>query len=303
MTINRRDFVVATAALGSGALAVPRTGQGASADVNPFREVRLGRCGVRASLIGMGTGMHGGNRQSNQTRLGREAFVKLVQYAYDRGVRFFDCADMYGTHTYVAEALKAVPRDKYVLCTKIWYHAGALPEPDRPDADVCVERFRRELNTDYIDLVLIHCLTEPNWPEQMKRQMDILAELKRKKVIRAHGVSVHSLPAMRAAAASPWVDTVHVRLNPFGDSMDDRNPETVLADIRRLKQAGKGVIAMKLVGEGRYRNDPDRRNQAIRYVLGTGAVHSMIVGFEKPQEVDDFSERVRLAMAEGLYRA
>ena len=184
-----------------------------------------------------------------------------------------------------------------MIGTKIWVRPGGLPEEERPDADVVVDRFRKELNTDYIDLVLIHCMTEPGWCDQQKRQMDILANLKAKGVIRAHGASVHSLGALRACVNHPWVDSVNARINAFGDLMDDPDPAVVASVLRQIHDAGKGVVGMKLIGEGRYRDDPSKRDASIQCALGDGCVDTMIVGFEKREEIDDFAERVKNALA------
>lgn len=237
-------------------------------------------------------------RQSNQTRLGKKEFESLLRHAYDRGIRYFDCADLYGTHPYLASALKSIPREKYVIGTKIWVLGGGLPEPERPDATAVVDRFRKELNTDYIDLVLIHCMMDGNWCDQQKPQMDLMAELKDRKVIRAHGVSIHTTGAMRACLDNRWVDSVHARINAYGDSMDDRDPAVVAGLLKRLRESGKGVVGMKLIGEGRYRNDPEKRDRSIRYVLRSGCVDTMIVGFEKPEEIDDFADRVKSVLAD-----
>jgi predicted aldo/keto reductase-like oxidoreductase len=204
---------------------------------------------------------------------------------------------MYGSHPYLASAFKAIPREQYVVATKIWVNRGGLPERERPDANIVVDRLRKELNTDYIDLVLFHCQTDPNWCERQKRQMDILADLKTRKIIRAHGASIHSLGALKACVTSPWVDSVHARINAYGDVMDDRDPAVVAAVLKQIHDAGKGVVAMKLIGEGRYRDDPDRRDRSIQYDLGLGCIDTMIVGFESPEEIDDFAARVAKALA------
>ncbi|MGA2498672.1 MAG: aldo/keto reductase, partial [Tepidisphaeraceae bacterium] len=157
--------------------------------------------------------------------------------------------------------------------------------------------FRKELNTDYIDMVLIHCMTDAGWCDKMKKQMDIMDDLKSRGIIKAHGVSCHSLAALKAAAESPWVDSIHTRINAFGDSMDDKNPAVVAEVLKTARANGKGVVGMKLVGEGRYRNDPAKRDESIKYVMGLNAVDTMIVGFEKPEEVDDFASRVKKVLA------
>ncbi|MBN1893081.1 aldo/keto reductase [bacterium] len=299
MKINRRDFLASlTAAAGAVAFGGPVSSRKteAPAKSDPFRLVPLGNTGIKVTLIGAGTGMSGAMRQSNMTRMGMERYTAVLRHAFDRGIRFYDCADLYGTHPFVAEAFKSIPREQITLSSKIWFSAGGLPEPERPDADIVVDRFRKELKMDYIDLVLIHCMTDSDWTGKMKRQMDILSDLKAKGIIRAHGVSIHSLEALKACVDSPWVDSVHARINAFGAAMDDRNPDRVAPVIEAIHKAGKGVVAMKLIGGGHFRDKPDRIDRSIQYVLGLGTADTMIVGFESEREIDDFAERVHKAL-------
>jgi aryl-alcohol dehydrogenase-like predicted oxidoreductase len=255
-----------------------------------FQTVTLGKTGIKTSLLGMGTGFNGGNRSSAITRAG--VAEDVIRYAWDCGIRFFDCADTYGTHPFTATALEGLPREKYTLSSKIWVLRGGIPEPERPDADIVVDRFRKELKTDYIDIVQLHCMMSGGWTDEQKKQMDILENLKAKGVIRAHGVSVHSFQALEAAAASPWVDVIHVRINPFGASMDSRDPSQIIPVIRKLHDSGKGVIGMKLIGNGSYSNDSAKIDEALKFVLGLGTVDMVIVGFEKTDQIDNYSERI-----------
>jgi len=295
MSLKRREFIKKSA-LGTGALLLGARLGAAEHPTgrfhDPYAPVQLGRTDLKFTRVCMGTGSHGGQRSSNQTRQGREAFLKLLRAAYDRGVRTYDTADLYGTHAYVAEALVGRPRDSYSLISKIWWDRGGIPEPERPDADVVVERFLKELQTDRIDLLLLHCVTAPDWPDRLRKQMTLLSQLKAQGKIRALGVSCHSLAALEAAAAEPWVDSVHTRINPYGMSMDG-SPAEVVPVLKKLHAAGKGVVGMKIIGEGRLRNDDARRDESVKFVLGLGCVHILDVGFESETEIDDFAARVR----------
>jgi aryl-alcohol dehydrogenase-like predicted oxidoreductase len=299
--MNRRKFV---SALGLGTahllLSNPLFASTPSrfASNNPVQKIKLGKSGIETSLIGIGTGVHAGNRTSYLTKQDKLKSLALLQHTYDSGIRNFDCADSYGTHGLVAEALAKKNREEYTLTTKIWVRGGGIPEPERPDANVVIDRFRKELKTDYIDLVQIHCMVDENWTETQKKQMDILENLKVKGIIRAHGVSVHSLDAMKDAVKSPWVDVIHVRINPYGMAMDKPDPKEVVEVIQQLHKAGKGVIGMKLVGDGKLRNDSQKIDDSLRFVLGLGCVDMMIVGFEETEQIDNYISRVEKSLVE-----
>jgi aryl-alcohol dehydrogenase-like predicted oxidoreductase len=299
--MKRREFLVKSIAGMGGLLLGPgyisKAGQKPT-NFDPFERVQLGKTKIMVSRVGFGTGMRGGNRQSNQTRLGKEVFEGLLRASYERGVRLFDAADLYGTHPCLADALKKMPRKDYAIVSKIWWRRGGIPEPERPDADMVVERFLKELNTDYIDLVLLHCVTSEKWPDELSKQMESMDKLKKKGLIRAHGVSCHSLAALQACVKEPWVDSVHARINAYGASMDGP-PEKVAPVLKALHEAGKGVIGMKLIGEGRFRDSDEKRDESVRYVLGLGCVDAMVVGFEKIEQVDDFAARVRKVAVAG----
>ncbi|TAK97647.1 MAG: aldo/keto reductase [Verrucomicrobia bacterium] len=295
MKLRRREFIRRTA-LGVGAtiLSHPlvRAATTAPKFFDPFESVLLGKTKLNPTRFCLGTGMRGGKRESNQTRLGKEKFEALIRESFDRGVRLFDLADLYGTHPYVIPALKGIQRDRFQVVTKIWFREGGLPERERPDADVCVERFLRELKTDYIDLVLLHCVTSANWPQELRKQMDLLSKLKEKGTIRSLGVSCHSLEALEAAASEPWVESVHARINPYGMSMDGA-PEKVVPVLQKIHAAGKGVVGMKIIGEGRLRNDEEKRSASVKYALGLGCVDVLNVGCESVSEIDDLAKRVK----------
>ncbi len=293
--LTRRQFVT-TITVGAGTVFIGKITSGSGMPepahmTDPLKVVTLGRSGLKTTLLGMGTGFSGYNRSSNITRAGVAEMI--IRKAYEKGIRYFDCADSYGTHTYTSSALQNFPRDSYTIGTKIWVSQGGIPEPDRPDADVVTDRFRKELKTDYIDLIQIHCMTDGKWTDKEKKQMDILENLKAKNIIRAHGVSVHSLEAMEACIGNPWVDIVHVRINPFGESMDKSDPELVTPVIEKLHREGKGIIGMKLIGAGKFKNHSDKIDESLKYVLGLGTIDTIIVGFEQEEQIDNYIARVR----------
>jgi hypothetical protein len=73
----------------------------------------------------------------------------------------------------------------------------------------------------------------------------------------------------------------------------DAKPDKVVPVLKKIHAAGKGVVGMKLIGEGKFRNSDELRDKSVKFVLGLGCVDVLNVGFEKPEEIDDFAARVR----------
>ena len=274
--LNRRQFLRSSAGATLGLGGLSGASAAGAAKRTPTDLVPLGKTGLTASRLALGTGMRGSRRQSNQTKLGFVKLVHLLRHAFDSGVRFFDMADLYGSHLYVREALRFIPREKVTLLTKIWWRWGESPK-------TIVERFRQELATDYIDVVLLHCVTEPDWDKKLTAYMDMLSELKSQKKVRAVGTSCHTLPALKTSATSPWVDVVFARINPKGVKMDGP-PERVVPVLKEMHGNGKGVVGMKIYGEGKL---VDSRAESLKYVVGLGCVDAMSIGFEAPEHIDD----------------
>jgi aryl-alcohol dehydrogenase-like predicted oxidoreductase len=246
--------------------------------------VTLGKTGIQTSRLAMGTGTVGSGHHSHQTALGVKGLSNLLLNGYDHGLRFFDSADSYGSHPHVAEALKHVPRDKVTVLTKTW---ARDPVSARADLD----RFRRELGTDHLDVCLMHCLTESDWTDRYRGVMDVLSEAKQKGIIRAHGCSCHSIAALRAAAKSPWVDVDLVRINPVGAYMDAA-PDTVVSVIREMRAAGKGIVGMKILGQGDLRH---RQDEALNFALGLNLLDAFTIGAESQSEQEDLIRRIAAA--------
>ena len=291
--LNRRDFLassaLATSALAAGSVASARVVARGGLPKGPADKVTLGKTGIKVSLVGMGTGSVGTGQASNQTRLGVKGFTKVVRHALDRGVCLFDVADQYGSHTYLRAALQGVARDRYVIQTKT--HATKFD-----DARSHLERYRMELGVEMIDIVLLHCMQKSNWPAENQGSMDYLRRAKEEGIIRAHGTSCHGMDPLNTAAKNPFVEVDLARINPEGLIMDDKKPDEVASRLEEMHNAGKGVIGMKIYGEGQMKT-AERRDASLRYVLGLGTVNAFIIGFESTDQVDDTCVRVEKTLA------
>jgi len=286
--MRRRSFLYHTArgiasatltshALAKRLLALPAINQKFSASDT----VTLGKSGIQSSRLAMGTGTVGVGHHSHQTDLGIGGLSKLLLNGYDNGLRFFDSADSYGSHPHVAEALKRVDRSKVTVLSKSWAR-----EPNEMRAEL--DRFRRELGTEYIDVLLMHCLIEGDWTTRYRPVMDVLEEAKHKEIIRAHGCSCHSIEALRAAAKSPWVEVDLCRINPIGAHMD-ADPDTVVSVLKEMKAAGKGIIGMKILGQGALRT---RQDEALKFALGLNLLDAFTIGAESIAEQNDLLRRI-----------
>lgn len=289
--MNRRKFIKAGIA-GVAGLSFANAKAWSNMDFHLLKDatvdkVKLGKTGLSISRIGMGTGTIGYNHGSNQTRLGMESFVKMARHAYDRGMTFFDMAESYGSHPYVGNAIKELPRENITLCTKIWTHPEGSDKIE--PVDKILDRFRTDLDTEYIDILLMHCLMEGTWPETRKYYMDAFSKAKQDGIVKAVGVSCHNWDAMAAAVDSPWVDVILARINPFTTHMDG-TPEDVNNLLGKARKNGKGIIGMKIFGEGKNTTD-DERSRSLQFALKRSNIHSMTIGLESIAQVDDLVDR------------
>ncbi|NQT27195.1 aldo/keto reductase [candidate division KSB1 bacterium] len=285
--MKRRDFLKHAGLVGGTIAMNPFPHHLFAAEIKKFAydQVALGNTGIMVSRLAMGTGTHGINKSSNQTRgLGLQGVADLLHAAYDEGVNFWDSADQYGTHSHLKQTLTQVPREKVVILTKT--HATTENEM-KADLD----RFLKELNTDYIDIMLLHFQTDPNWPTVKQGAMDVLSRAREDGIIRAHGVSCHSLGALEAAADSDWVQVDLARINPAGVIMDADVP-TVEKVLNRMKKSGKSVIGMKVFGAGRLVHKAD---ESLQYVMNQGSVDAFTSGQENQAEMRDLLKRIPAA--------
>ncbi|QOY87996.1 aldo/keto reductase [Paludibaculum fermentans] len=292
---NRRNFLK-TAVIAAGTAAVG----GLNLTAAPTRRaasdlVTLGNSGVKVSRLAFGTGTFSGRVQRE---LGQEQFTRLVRYAYDSGIRFFETADAYrGMPEMLGIALQGIPRDSYRLMTKF-----RLNTPEDPKETI--DRFRRELKSEYVDILLLHCVRSATWSADHERLRDAFSEVKQKKVIVAHGASCHGLLPLRAFPGNKWLDVALMRVNHNGvkmDSLQTRDTDDlgdvdeVFTHVAEVHNQGTGVLGMKLIGEGRFTN-PDDREAAMQKVIRSGAVDAMTIGFKSPAEIDEAIARMNRAL-------
>jgi 1-deoxyxylulose-5-phosphate synthase len=289
--ISRRHFLKAGVAAGTlaGIGALPLLAErGKATDW-----VALGRSGVKVTRLAFGTGTHNGNVQRS---LGQEGFTSLVRHAYDSGIRFFESAEAYPRmHEMLGIALKGIPRENYRLMTK-------MTTGDGKDPQTKIDELRRAAQTDYFDIMLLHVQRTATWPTETAQWQDVILENEHRQAVRTHGASVHGLPALRQVPGDKWLEIGMIRMNHRGVIMDAENPNAktpgnvseVVDHVHQAKKAGKGVISMKLVGEGRFTNREDRQ-AAIRFALRHAGVHCVTVGYKNNAEIDEAIENVNLA--------
>ncbi len=302
--VTRRDFI-RTSATAAGMLGLTTLNNEIVSAAEPAARkatdwVQLGRLNkgkLKITRLGMGTGSHNGRVQME---LGQPTFNKLVQYAFDSGIRYIDTAKNYLTYGMMREALKPLPRDQYFLLSKMPSGGTGPVDPLKT-----IDQYRQDLGVDYIDALLIHCTVTADWPERMKKVMEAFDEAQARGWIRAKGMSCHGLSALRIAAKSDWLEVQLARINPQGHHVDGDHPTNphdphgkvpeAMKEIKSMHDKGRGIIAMKLVGNGDFVNADDRE-KAARYVMNCGFVDACVMGFKSPAEIDEGIERVNRAL-------
>jgi len=293
---SRRDFlkstVTATVLAGTGNMVAAQTTRRSATDL-----VNVGNSGVRVTRLAFGTGTFGGRLARE---MGQENFTHLIRYAYDRGIRFFETSEGYGgglVPQMLSTALKGLPRDSYRLMTK--YDVRGADDPPAK-----IDRFRKDLNSDQIDILLLHGQRSPKWPEETRPIQDAFSEAKSKKIISAHGASIHGLQGLSACPGNQWLDVALLRLNHVGirmDTPDLRDTDArgdvnqVVAQAKRIRGQGTGVLGMKLIGEGQF-TKPEDREASIRFVMGLGVVDAVTIGFTRIGQIDEAIERITRAL-------
>jgi len=287
--MKRRQFVKATLAGSALLSAFPYEVLAGEKKLYPYDRVKLGDTGIEMSRMAMGTGTRGFGGSSNQTRqLGIKGVSDMLRAAFDSGINFWETADQYGSHPHVREALKSTKREEVVILTK-------TNSSSYMDVKKDLDRFRRELDTDFLDMVLLHAITDPQWNTNMKGAMEALGEAKEEGLIRAHGISCHSLEALNTAADEPWVDVDLARYNPGGARMD-ADVDTVQKVLKRMKQNGKAIIQMKVYGAGALL---DKKDECLQFHTGSDFIDAFTMGLESIEQLKDIQQRFPAASVRG----
>jgi predicted aldo/keto reductase-like oxidoreductase len=299
--VTRRQFIQTSTVLAGAALLSPwaladaRAAAESPAVRTATDQVTLGKTGIKLSRLGFGTGSNNGHIQTAE---GKAAFVDLIHYAYDHGITYIDTAESYATFGLIADAIKGLPREKLFIQSKV----------DGKPADVLgvIDHHRKTFDTDYVDSLLVHCMTRGQWTDEWKRVMDAFDQAKEKKWIRAKGVSCHSLPALRASVATDWTEVHLVRVNPQGSYTDAEGDAwgsathdiaPVMDQIKAMHAKGRGIIGMKICGNGTF-TDPADREKSIRYAMACKEIDAVVIGFKSRQEIDEAIERINRALKE-----
>ncbi len=293
--LNRRQFLERSAAAAGALLLTSCSGLRPGGKRTAVDQVRLGKTGLRLSRLGFGAGSNSGNVQY---QLGKENFTRLINYAYDQGITYFDCAQSYRTFEWLGSAVKGLPREKIFIQSKV---------PGKPeDVLAAIDHHRKVYDMDYVDSMLIHCMVKDGWTDEWKRIMEAFDQAKQKKWILAKGVSCHSLPALRTATVSSWTEVHLVRVNPQASHIDgpeqtwdksghDINP--VLTELRTMRAKGRGVIGMKIIGNGDF-TDAQDRERSIRFAMSRPELDAVVIGFKSTDEIDEAIKRMNAALAE-----
>jgi len=294
MSLRSRREILKSGAVAAGTLALTGTLPLAAARQSATDWVTLGKSNVKVTRLAFGTGSIGGQVQRE---LGQEGFTKLVRYAYDRGIRFFETAESYGDmHRMLGVSLKGVPRDSYRIMSKVTTRNGVDPQQK-------FDELRKLANTDYFDIMLLHWQHTATWPSDTSRWQDGILEAQHRQAIVSHGASVHGLPALRQVPANKWLDVAMIRMNHKGTKMDAEDYDTnglgnvseVVTQVEQTRKAGMGVISMKLCGEGTFNRE--ERQAAMRFAFRNASVDCVTVGYKTTAEIDEAVDNLNAALA------
>ena len=274
--------------------------------MNRIPVVKLGDTGLKVSKLGFGTYDFGRQPLGISPKKGGQILFE----AYKLGVNFWDTSDDYVSHPHVAAALKLVPRKDVVISTKTNARSGG-------EAEKSLKNSLKELGTDYVDIFLLHNV-KSDWIDDCSELFKELRDLKATGMVRAVGLSTHSVAVVQEVAQLDEVDVImticcntdQATIKRFQDHipLEDGTIEEMLEAIKLTHNNGKGVIAMKVLGgtcpncqlsrsrclesQQQHPAPPLARNyeSSIKSIAKMKTVDAMVIGMEN---IDQLQKNVK----------
>ncbi len=241
----------------------------------------LGRTGIRVSRLCFGL-LTIGPLQAN---LPLAEGVDLLKYAVEQGVNFFDTAEIYESYSYLKELLRSFPGRELIITTKSY--AVTAKEMEQS-----LERARRELDRDYIDIFLLHEQESALTLKGHRAALDYLLEAREKGLVRAVGISTHRIAGVRGAMELAEIDVIHPLFNLKGLGIQDGTRQEMEMVLTEAAAAGKGIYLMKVLGGG---NLLPQAREALEYAFSRPFAAAVAVGMKTRWEVD-----INVLAAQGL---
>lgn len=199
----------------------------------------------------------------------------IMAYAMEKGIVFFDTAQLYKTYDYIRAASRKSGIDP-VISTKSYAY-------DKEGAKNALEEARTGLDRDVIDIFMMHEQESRLTLRGHRQALEYYLEQKALGKIRAVGVSTHNIEVVEAAAMMPEIDVIHPIYNKSGIGINDGTPPDMAFAIKKAFNAGKGIFSMKPLGGGSLIQD---YNDSLTFALGNSNIHSVAIGMKSCAEVD-----------------
>ncbi len=202
--------------------------------------------------------------------------VKLLNYAYDKGINFFDTAELYDNYNILKQFIKDKDRVKLNIATKSYAY-------DRKSAEYSVNKALEEMNTDYLDVFMLHEQDNGNNFLGHYQAVERLMEYKQQGIIKRFGISTHRVEAVRDSIMFKEIEFVFPLLNMKGIGISDGTIDDMLEAVKKAKENNKFIMAMKIYGGGHLINEA---REAFKFANDLSFVDSIAVGMSTFEEID-----------------
>lgn len=237
-----------------------------------MEKIYLGNTGIQVSRLCFGSL----TMTPFQAGLSIEDGAYLIEYAYNKGINFIDTAEIYENYEYIKTALKGIKREDFVITTKTYAYTKEM-------AKESLELALRELDTDYIDIFLLHEQESIHTIRGHFEAIEYFLKAKEEGKIRSIGLSTHRISGAAAAREVKEIEILHPIFNKYGIGIQDGNVEEMLEEINKVNSLGKGIYAMKPLGGGHLIKEAE---SAFNYVKSIESIHSIAIGMQSIEEID-----------------